>query len=372
MRGGDGMIYCDCRGWKMSRLIPKTCTHLKQYGASSGNPAPAAPAAPAPKLATAKSVKVATGLPNEVDPSTFVSNNFQAQMFYQGCGDAIPGDTEAIAAELEVVEKGGKYVAEPKYDGIWIAAFSDGGKNRFWSRNRNEKPYGLDNMGLPAGTLLIGELGFGSEHALERRAKIGHDFMDVYGILYQDYKSQLGLDETDRRAILEKFHASLSGKLKEYFLLAPRFTKGFAKQLSLEHEGLVLKKAKGSDTAYQGKGLKVPHWRKAKKSFEADMVIMDINLSTAETKSSVPMVESLVCGQYVGGTLKSLVRVGSMSSAWSQEFASSFEQYKGKVITISHFGQFKSGALRHPAMKAGSGIRTDKDAKDCVFNPKER
>lgn len=377
LKGGDGVIYCDCPGWKMR----KDCKHLKAYHAANGTQAVApalmgvSVAGSKPKAGSKLAATVAAAftpsasgpmLQGKVDPATFDMDEFQSQPWYQGCGSEIETDKpEELLTELKKLDKTGEWFAEPKLDGIFIAVFSDGKKNRFWSRNSLEKQYGLADMPLPAGTLLIGELGAGSEHALERRAQMGHDFVDVHGILVADYDSVIDGNEAERRVVLEAFHGSLNKKLREHFLLVPRWDKGWVSEWEAQHEGLVLKqKTAGS---YIGRSTKPAHWKKAKKWFEADMVIMDIRYSDAETKKGKGMTKDILCGQYVNGVLKGLTWVGSMTDEWSKKFASDFNKYKGSVIKLKHNCQFKSGALRHASML---DLRDDKDAKECVFNPK--
>jgi len=156
IRGADGVIYCDCPGWKMR----KTCKHLVAYGVNSG-PAPTLavqPKAPKQKKQSGLSIGV------EVDKRTFDSDEFQSLGWYQGCGTVVEGNMPKMMESLATYESEGKYVAEPKLDGIWIAAFSNGNSVRFWSRNCLEKQYGLANSVLPPGTILIGELGFVQDH----------------------------------------------------------------------------------------------------------------------------------------------------------------------------------------------------------------
>jgi hypothetical protein len=372
LRGGDGVIYCDCPGWKMR----KDCKHLKAYHAANGSQPIVTPALMGVSVKkTAKVVSSSTWTPSttgpmlpqgKVDEGVFASDDFQAQAWYQGCGAEVVTDKPAeLLVEAQKLDKTGLWFAEPKLDGIFIAVFSDGKKNRFWSRNSLEKQYGLTDMPLPAGTLLIGELGGGSEHALERRAQMGHDFVDVHGILVADYDSVIDGNEAERRVVLDAFHGSLSKKLREHFLLVPRWETNWSSELDGQHEGLVLKKKTGG--AYIGRNTKPSHWMKVKKWFEADMVIMDIRYSEADTKKDKGMTKDILCGQYVNGVLKGLTWVGSMTDEWSKKFASDFNKYKGSVIKLKHNCQFKSGALRHASM---IDLRDDKDAKECVFNPK--
>lgn len=361
IKGADGIIYCDCPGWKMR----KTCKHLVAFGAGS-TPVPQPGQSSKPKKV--KTVKASTLIPGaEVNQKTFVSDDFQSLGWYQGCGALVEGNLPTMISSLKEFESHGKYVAEPKLDGIWIAAFSDGKSNRFWSRNCLEKPYGLTDKPLPPGTMLIGELGFGSEYALTRRKEYGHDFMDVFGILYLDYKPLFDLDETERRKKLEEFYTTLSADMKKHFRLVPRYTTGFVNVFDGEHEGLVLKLASGPETKYVGNKNKVAHWLKVKKWYEADMVVIDIRLSDAKTKVSVPMTRDLVLGQYVNGVLKPLTKVGGgITDTLSKDLASNFASYKGKVVKVAHYGQFKSGALRHAEIL---DFRDDKDPQECVFDP---
>lgn len=371
LKGGDQVIYCTCPGWRNT----KNCKHLKAYHVANGSQ-PAVPMA-----ALGVSVKKSKANPTKthsfpttgpmlgrdsIDPKIFASDEFQSLLWYQGCGTEIETDKpEDMLAKLDEYEDTGKWVAESKSDGINISTFSDGKRNRFWSRNSLEKEYGLADKPLPAGTLITGELGAGSEHALERRAVIG-DYVDAHSILVLNHKPLLHLSETDRRAALEDFHSKLDKDLQKHFLLMPRWTKNFRAQYEAEHEGLVLKAIDGGP--YIGRKTKPNHWVKAKKWFEADMVIMDIRISDAETKVAVPMTKDILMGQYVDGKLKGLSWVGSMTDAMSKEFASNFSKYKGCVAKIGHNCQFKSGALRHASFM---GLRDDKDPADCVFEPHE-
>lgn len=370
IRGSDNTIYCDCPGWKMRKM----CKHLNAYHASSGTAAtpPSLMGAPVAKTPKSKSTSSkAFALPasgpmldnNPIEPKIFNSDDFQSQPWYQGCGSEIESEKpEDIIAELVKIEAAGTWFAEPKLDGIFIAVFSDGKTNRFWSRNMLEKQYGLTSKPLPAGTLIIGELGAGSEHALERRAKMGHDFVDVYGALVLGYKPFIHQNEEDRRNTLVDFHGSLGADLQEHFMLTPRWEDKFKARYENEHEGLVLKKRDAG--SYVGRSTKPSFWKKAKKWKEFDMVVMDIRISTAESKKSEPMAKDLLLGQYVNGTLKGLSWVGSMTSAWSKEFAQNFDKYKGCVMKVKANCQFKSGALRHASM---IDMRDDKDPDECIF-----
>ncbi len=267
-----------------------------------------------------------------------------------------------LIGRLRDIDRDGGHYAEMKVDGWWSATFT-GPTNRFWSRTQKEHSYELSDLPMPHGCLVIGELGHGTQRAIERRKSIGHGWVDVYDLLVVDYKPIAHLSDAERRARVEAWHAALTPVQRKHFLLVPRWETGFAKRFSAAHEGLVLKRRDGG--AYLGGGRKPSHWVKAKKWFEEDMVLIDVTVSKAETKTDEPMAESVLCGQFIDGELKPLVKVGAMTHAWSREFAQNFGAHQGKVIKVAHYGRMKSGSLRHPAML--DGVRDDKAPEECVW-----
>lgn len=292
------------------------------------------------------------------------SAEFQGRAWYQGCGGHVD---ERLLLQLE---KDRSFVAEPKRDGIWVAAFGDTSGVKFWSRTQTPKRYSLETVTALAGATLVGELGFGSQTAVARRTAFGHDFMDVFDVLTLDYDDAIAREPGNvRRRELTRYLAAQPLAVRRQFRLVPRWRALFDHRYAAEPEGLVLKHVE-ADRGYIGGGTKVDYWVKCKRSRTADMVILDWEQSTAVTKvfDGVPRVEKLSCGAYVNGALTPLVKVGAMTDELSRAIAADFERYRGRVVEVKHFGQFKSGSLRHPSLVR---LRDDKRPEECVFNPAE-
>lgn len=303
-------------------------------------------------------------------PNEFKSPTFRYREWYQGCGGkvsekALGSNLHSVEDQLAGLEATGAWVAEPKRDGIWCAAFLDDRGVEFYSRTCERKPYSLDDRRIDRldGTLFVGELGFGSQESLRRRAAMGFDFMDVYDVLYYQHTYVGDLNGEDRRDLLEQLFRAHS-TLAPNYILCPQWTMQFAQHYADEPEGLILKPAAGFK--YEGGGRKVKHWLKAKKDHTVDMVIMGWKQSEAETKVNEAHVEYIVCGAYVDGTLKELVHVGSMTRELSRAIACDYGAFHNQVVELKHFGQFKSGALRHPSVVR---LRADKRPEDCTFDP---
>ena len=60
--GNDGVVYCECMAWKMSKERPKTCKHLQKFLGSSVNKVSAPPSA---YSSPTKTVPVGDCVPSE-------------------------------------------------------------------------------------------------------------------------------------------------------------------------------------------------------------------------------------------------------------------------------------------------------------------
>ncbi len=69
--GNDGVVYCACWAWKMSKERPKTCKHLREFLASKAKPKTPTTPTPVSVTATTGSMKTANEVISSVDPKTW-------------------------------------------------------------------------------------------------------------------------------------------------------------------------------------------------------------------------------------------------------------------------------------------------------------
>lgn len=284
------------------------------------------------------------------------------KIWYQGCKGVVSGSESDKKAELKRMEQDGLWVAQDKRDGEPVVVH---GGQELVVVNR----YGntIKNHGLPAfpqGTLLVGELAHGTQTAVKRKTELGHGVIDLFDILFFNHEYLGDLPSVERRKRLERWYKKMWKSAKPFYNLLPVWHDHFVQRYDDAVEGLIIKKL--NNGKYEP-GTKTPDWIKVKKELDVDMVVMDIELSTAATKSNVPMCKHIIAGQYVNGVLKQMVKVGSMDNDTSIDVAANLQKYKGKVIAVKGFApRFKSGSLRHPSLIR---FRDDKKATDCIWEP---
>jgi hypothetical protein len=273
---------------------------------------------------------------------------------YMGCGGQVD------ESRLEEFERSGLYVAEPKCDGMWAICVSNG-TQRIFSRNGKEKF--VDLPVLPEGTIVAGELMFGSQEGLQRTQKAGHMIMDVFDILADRGRDVTGEDDNSRREILEQAFESWDKYTQESFPLVGRWKSDFRKHYDEASEGLVLKQV-GDRPHHSYRMGRNPWWIKVKKMLTVDMVVMDYKLSDAESYKGMGIAQCITCGVFKNGKLKAMVDVGSFPLKMKADVVANWNDYKGKVVEIKCYKIFKSGSLRHPSLV---GLRDDKSPEECTW-----
>lgn len=300
----------------------------------------------------------------QISKAEFKDPNLRYREWYQGCGGKVVATAaQSVESQLAGLEATGEWIAEPKRDGIWAVAFFDDTGVQFFSRTCERKPYSLDKLIVPDlfGCALVGELGFGSQESLRRRAELGADFFDVYDLLAVDYRVVTYENDGARRHLLE---GVMARSVPPQLLPIPQYASNFVAEYAKQPEGLIIK-PREEGFAYQP-GRKVKHWVKVKKDHTVDMVVMGYEVSTAETKAGKGMVEHIICGMFVDAELVPLVKVGGMPHEMQVDIVANWSKYAGRVVELKHFGQFKSGSLRHPSVVR---MREDKRADACIFDP---
>jgi ATP-dependent DNA ligase len=298
-------------------------------------------------------------------------------MLWQGAGHTIASlNQQELSTQLTDLESTGQYIAEIKEDGHYTTIFAEESANQFYSRNqKRQKVAELDRLELPDGLIVAGELGTGTQYAVNKRNRLGHEYAIVHRILatpeylHESFPSNaMELSEVEQRRLLELIWSGLDETTKKQIQLASRFSSNFSQHyrdtVDQGGEGLVLKAIDPNlNTRYQA-GSHSQHWIKVKKTITVDFVITSIILSSAETFKGRGMASSIVCGAYRDGEIQNICTVGTMDHDHRQLFGQQPDQYIGRVVEIGGFEQFSSGALRHPWFIR---LRGDKTPAECTL-----
>jgi ATP-dependent DNA ligase len=288
---------------------------------------------------------------------------------YQGC----KGEINPFAIEEFDFEKK-RYLAEEKYDGIWIDVnFDSKGEVTLISRNLKEKnntqleslrKHIRDSIPL-VNSNLVGELAFGSQKGTEYATKYGHHKIDFYDIV------KLGGKDLTQNNILERkkeLHNAISHSDEEWIKETPyvlvtdpkQVREMYDKIVKYGGEGVIVKDIKDEDYRFGGKS---PRWYKIKKHVTMDYVIMGYTKTKSVSFAAKGWIGGIVGGLFVNGSLSEKVTVGSMDFSWREAFSTNGDSYIGKVMEVGGFEIFKSGSIRHPYFLK----MRDKFAKDCVW-----
>ncbi len=296
---------------------------------------------------------------------------------YQGCGRRITPD------ELPAMERSGKWIAEPKYDGNWVSVRGTGnGSPKVANRpGRSLRIGGL--APLPVGTVVAGEWAGGTQAGETRRLAVGHESVDVFDLLFADGQDLRSESRATRQAALDVLFSGHPAIQKTY-RRSPVFTERFAERFEEQTEGLVLKPV--DDGAYRTGDN--PRWVKCKFTDTTDYVVLDWLASTKRR------VKSLVVGGWVpsrqvatgekvyeratiGGSRMALVglsNIGSLNLATQEHIVMRFGRLRGRVIEVSGYGQFDSGSTRNPSLVVGANdlpvVRRNKTPRECLFRAK--
>lgn len=292
--------------------------------------------------------------------------------YYQGCAGSIsPFEIDKFKF------KGGEYIYEEKYDGIWCSVNYDlEGKVKLISRTEKEKTNAqlnslkqyLEGFNL-TDTVLVGELAFGSQKGTDHAKKYGHHKIDLFDVLQVGGVPCHEVPLLERKGMLEALVKKSNtdetyAKLADWGLAS---SAGIVKNVYDEiirggGEGLIIKDI--ADNMYRF-GSKSPYWYKIKKHITLDYVITGYTKTQSAEYASKGWIGGVQGGLYVNGTLHNKIVVGSMDHNWRNEFSAKGALYLGRVMEVAGFEIFKSGAVRHPSFLR---LRSDKLAKECVWS----
>lgn len=281
-------------------------------------------------------------------------------LFYIGAGEFCRPD------DLDAYEKTGLYVAELKYDGMFVSVEVGQTGNLLRSRDTvegrpitDDRVVGFTDAVLPCpGAVVIGELEAATESATQAALKRGYRKVYVYDVVRVPGGCPTGLPWTMRRSWLEKWHATLTPENQCKFELSPTRYGGFRAWFDEVEvaggEGLVLKlkTSTAKPTRLDGK---IDTWIKCKVEKSFDYVLL------GEQRTKKMNARTAVLGLWDPEKEK-FFRCLICSIPEEHLKPGNFEKL---VVEVKAFQRFKSGSARSAGFVR---IRTDRDPRGVIVD----
>lgn len=293
-------------------------------------------------------------------------------------------DLEIMPEDLERYGNEPGWVMEPKVDGMWAMLHVGGGpegQNLLKSRDAATPPLSGSNaadfplleLGLPEGTILVGELEAATQWAKDVVNKQGYRRFHLFDIPRLGRDDHRALTWRNRREILRATRDSIFESVRARFPLvtaiysAPKtggkkFRSKYEEWIEKGYEGCVIKRTNSLYRTGRADG-KTDLWHRCKKHVTEDYVFMGVKL-TPGGKFSKPKPTGL-WGLFTdgGGPKARLVEV--LTATCPPEFLAKPEKYVGKLVAeFKGWERFKSGSIRHAQFVR---VRKDKQPWDCVL-----
>lgn len=262
----------------------------------------------------------------------------------------------------------GKYLVEPKFDGIFTSIRKNRNKIEVWSR-RGERKMTLEGLlrgsldKFPSDIWLLGEAEYGSQAGRIATEKRGYSVIHIFDIVEAEAEDE-DKDVVKRKNRLSKLLVKLQEKhlesVEHKIIRARKVPEIFKQYIKQGYEGIVIKDL--------DKDFKSENWWKQKKVLTDEFIIMDYEFGNADwhwiRNYQIPkrgIVGNITCGLWKDNKLVKVMRVGQMPFSIRLELTLNPKKYLGKVVEIKGFERFQSGALRHASFIR---FRNDLSAKD--------
>jgi hypothetical protein len=232
------------------------------------------------------------------------------------------------------------------------------------------------NEFMPHGSILVGEVGYGTEKETRLAEKNGFNRFVAYDVLMWGGAPLVYGNNEDRFNVLKE--AIRVYKLRVTSVPAidiantvilggtPEVNKAVAwQEFTRIHEeggeGIVLKELHGK-YAIRGDSKSM---YKVKKFMTKDYVCMGFTRSVAPTYLEQGLtVAAMECGLLVDGKVVQVTQTAGFDFEWRKKFSDEPEKYIGRVVELGGFEIFPSGAMRHSSFLR---FRDDRSIQDCVL-----